>query len=199
MDPHNLALAYSLSTVAGLRASLTVVALSVAIHMHLLQPPDSFAWVGSNVTLVVVCLLAAADFFGDKIPTVDHALHLVHLGLAPLAGLVAAVTVDPSNTTLMTVVGVAGAFIAFAVHALRTTIRAGSSVLSFGALNPLISFAEDAFAFFGILLAFVAPFVVAAFAILTTIGLASLARRILRKRQHIAVAVAAEPVPRAVQ
>jgi hypothetical protein len=188
MDPHNLALAYSLSTAAGLRASLTILALSVAIHMHLLQPPDSFAWVGSNVTLLLVCLLAAADFFGDKIPGVDHGLHLVHAGLAPVAGLVAAVTVDPSNAILMTVVGLVGGFIAFAVHAMRTIIRAGSSAFSFGALNPVISIAEDVIAFIGILLAFIAPFLIAAFAMLATIALVRLARRILRKRRRVAVA-----------
>jgi hypothetical protein len=199
MDPHNLALAYSLSTVAGLRASLTILALSVAIHMHLVQPPDSFAWVGSDLTLLLVCLLAAADFFGDKIPWVDHGLHLVHAGLAPLAGFVAAVTVDPSDAVLMTVVGLVGGFVAFGVHAMRTIIRAGSSAFSFGALNPVISIVEDVFAFIGILLAFIAPFLIAGFAILMTIALVRLARRIMRKRQRVAVALTTEPMPRLVQ
>jgi hypothetical protein len=199
MDPHNLALAYSLSTVAGLRASLTILALSVATHMHLVQPPDSFAWVGSDSTLLLACLLAAADFFGDKIPWVDHGLHLVHVGLAPLAGLVAAVTVDPSDGILMTVVGLVGGFIAFAVHALRMVIRAGSSVLSFGTLNPVISFAEDVIGVIGIILAFIAPFMIAALAILTTIALVRLARRTVQKRQRVAIALTSEPMPRLVQ
>lgn len=199
MDPHNLALAYSLSTVAGLRASLTIVALSVAVHMHLVQPPEAFAWVGSDATLLLVCLFAVADFFGDKIPLIDHGLHLVHAGLAPLAGVVAAVTVDPSDAVMMTMVGIVGGFVAFGVHALRTMIRAGSSTFSFGALNPVISFIEDLIAFFGIVLAFIAPFVIAAFAILTTIALVRLARRIVQKRRRMAIAVTAEPQPYPVQ
>src|SRR5665213_1832149 len=97
MDPHSLALAYSLSSVSGLRASLTILALTIAIHLHAFVPPASMAWVGSNQTLVIVAILAALDFCADKIPGVDLVVHAVHAVLAPVAGGIAAVTVDPSG------------------------------------------------------------------------------------------------------
>src|SRR5665213_2398480 len=136
MDPHSLALAYSLSSVSGLRASLTILALTIAIHLHAFVPPASMAWVGSNQTLVIVAILAALDFCADKIPGVDLVVHAVHAVLAPVAGGIAAVTVDPSGAgvlnpvlsvveDVLAVIGLALAFLApfvMAVLALLATI-----------------------------------------------------------------------------
>src|SRR5665213_3327270 len=82
MDPHSLALAYSLSSVSGLRASLTILALTIAIHLHAFVPPASMAWVGSNQTLVIVAILAARRIHGHRRdPPGDrreHGVHRVH-------------------------------------------------------------------------------------------------------------------------
>lgn len=184
MDAHNLALAYSLSSVAGLRASLTILALCVAIHVHAFAPPDSLAWMGSNVTLAVVAVLAVADFFADKIPLVDHVVHAVHTVLTPVAGGLAAATVDPSASSVMAVVGVFGAANAFGIHGLRATTRVGSTAVSGGALNPVVSIIEDVFAVAGIALAFVAPFLMAAVALLATIAFILMGRRIVRSMRR---------------
>src|ERR1035437_6272789 len=108
MDPHNLALAYSLSSVSGLRASLTILALTVAIHMHAFAVPASMAWVGSDQTLMIVAILSVADFCVDKIPGVDHVVPAVHTVLTPVAGGIAAMTADPSGGGGMTVVALLG-------------------------------------------------------------------------------------------
>src|ERR1700694_1296667 len=126
MEPHNLALAYSLSSVSGLRASLTILAMAVAVHLHAFAPPASMAWVGSDQTLIVVAVLAVADFFADKIPVVDRFVHLVHAVLAPVAGGIAAAAVDPSGGGVLAVVAVLGGANALGVHGLRSTTRAGS-------------------------------------------------------------------------
>jgi hypothetical protein len=169
MDPHNLALAYSLSSVSGLRASLTILALTIAIHMHAFAPPASMAWVGSDQTLIIVAILALADFFADKIPVVDHFVHLVHGVLAPVAGGIAAATADPSGGGVMTIVAVLGGANALGIQGLRATTRAGSSATSAGLLNPVLSLLEDVFAVVGLALAFLAPFVMAGLALIATI------------------------------
>jgi hypothetical protein len=181
VDPHDLALAYSLSTVAGLRASLTILAVTVAIHLHALAAPSSMAWLGSDQTLAIVALFAAADFLGDKIPIVDHALHLVHAALAPAAGGLAAASLDPNGGSSTALVTVLGAGNALGVHALRATTRAGSTVTSLGILNPVISFVEDLVAAVAIAVAFLAPFVSAAIAGIATVLAIVVGRKIARR------------------
>jgi hypothetical protein len=179
MDPHNLALAYSLSSVSGLRASLTILALTIAIHMHAFAPPGSMAWVGSDQTLIVVAILAVLDFCADKIPGVDHVVHAVHAVLAPVAGGIAATTVDPSGGGVLAVVALLGGANALGIHGLRATTRAGSSAASLGALNPVLSIVEDVFALAGLALAFIAPFVMAVVALLATIVFVFVGRRLV--------------------
>jgi hypothetical protein len=179
MDPHNLALAYSLSSVSGLRASLTILALTVAIHMHAFAVPASMAWVGSDQTLIIVAILSVADFCVDKIPGVDHVVHAVHTVLTPVAGGIAAMTADPSGGGVMTVVALLGGANALGILGLRATTRASSSAASLGALNPVLSIVEDVFAVAGLALAFVAPFVMAVVALVATIAFVLVGRRIV--------------------
>jgi hypothetical protein len=179
VGPHSLALAYSLSSIAGLRASLTILALSIAIHTHVFAPPQPMAWLGADATLIVAAIFAVADFFADKIPWVDHVVHAVHAVLAPVAGGVAAAAVDPSGASSVAIAGIAGGVNALGVHGLRATTRAGSSAVSGGALNPVISFVEDVAAIGGLVLAFIAPFVIAVIALVMTLAFALLGRRIV--------------------
>jgi hypothetical protein len=179
MDAHNLALAYSLSSVSGLRASLTILALSIAIHAHAFAPPESMAWVGSNATLIVAALLAFGDFFADKIPGVDNVVHVVHVVLAPVAGAIAATTVDPSGGGVATVVAVLGGANALGVHGLRASLRAGSSAASLGAFNPVLSVVEDVVTLVGLAFAFVAPFVAAVAALVATLLFVLIGRHIV--------------------
>jgi hypothetical protein len=177
VDPQNLALAYSLSTVAGLRASLTILAVAIAVHLHAFTPPNALAWLASDTTLYVVGALVVADFFADKIPVVDHVLHLVHAGLAPAAGGIAAASLDGSGGGDAVVFALLGAGNALGIHALRSTTRVGATAVSFGILNPILSIVEDGLAVVALALAFIAPFVMAALAIAATIGALIAGRR----------------------
>jgi RimJ/RimL family protein N-acetyltransferase len=64
-----------LSSVAGLRATLTVLALAIAVHLHALAAPPEVAWLASDTTLWIAGVATICDVFGDKIPLLDHALH----------------------------------------------------------------------------------------------------------------------------
>lgn len=180
MDPHDLALAYALSTIAGLRASLTIAAISLATHLHWLEPSGALHWLASDATLAIAGVLAVAEFVADKIPVVDHALHVVHVFLAPVAGGTAALAAVPSGSDSgAIVVAVLAGSNALAIHGLRSAARGASSAISLGALNPLASLGEDAIAIGGLTAAFFAPITVAAIALmLTAIALVAV-RRIL--------------------
>lgn len=181
MDPHSLALAYSLSSVSGLRASLTILALTIAIRMHAFSPPGSMAWLGSDQTLIVVAILAVADFFADKIPGVDHVVHGVHTVLAPIAGGIAATTVDPTGGGVATIVAVLGGANALGILGLRAGVRASTSAASVGILNPVVSIVEDVLAVAGLALAFLAPVVMAFVALLATIAFVLVGRSVMRR------------------
>jgi hypothetical protein len=181
VDPHSLALAYALSTIAGLRASLTVLAVAVAIHVHAIAAPAAMPWLASDATLAVAAIFAVADFFADKIPVVDHAVHLVHVVLAPAAGGIAAAGVDPSSSGAMAAVAVLGGANALGVLGLRATTRAGSTAFSGGLLNAVVSIAEDAVAVAGIIVAFMAPVAMACVALVLTLAFVLLARAALRR------------------
>lgn len=183
MDAHDLALAYSLSAISGLRAALTMLAVTVAVHLHVFEPPAPLSWLGSDTTLLIVGLFVIADFFGDKVPIVDHALHLVHTVLAPVAGGIAASSVDPSNGTVA-VAGLLGAANALGVHSVKSAVRVGTSAVSLGVLTPVISIVEDVIAAVALLAAFLAPIAMAIVTIVATIFAIATGRRLWRWLAH---------------
>ena len=179
MDPHDVALAYSLSTIAGLRASLTVLAVTIAVHYHAFTPPPALDWLASDNTMLVAGILTAMDFFGDKIPVVDHLLHAVHTALAPVAGGVAAASLDHSGGNAMAVVAALGAANALGIHGLKSATRAGTTVVSFGFLTPIVSVVEDVIAIASLAFAFVAPFIFGFIAIIATVFAVTIGRRVI--------------------
>lgn len=132
-----------LSGAAGLNAYvplLLVGLLSRAGVMHLSQPFDLLMnpWV-----LVGVGVLGALDFVGDKIPGVDHVLHVVGGVVNTAAGAVlfAAQTgvadVPPALSMAL------GVIVAGGVHATRTAVRPVATATTAGLGNPVVSTVED--------------------------------------------------------
>ena len=209
LNPQALALAYALSTVAGLRSSLTVLALSIAVHQHVIVVPAALAWLASDVTVIVAAVFALADFAADKVPVVDHGLHLAHTVLAPFAGGVAGFALLPDITGPhdaasalaaggpAIVLAVAGGAIAFVVNALRGAIRVAVSALSLGVLNPAVSIIEDVCTVAALIVAFIAPFVAAAIALAITLGALIVGTRMIRAAaaRRRTAAVGAGPPP----
>ncbi len=185
MDGHDLALAYSLSSIAGLRASLTIAAVSLAVHLHWLAGPPGMTWIGSDVTLGIAALLAVADFVADKVPGVDHVLHLVHMVLAPVAGGTVALTADPTlagnGNAAIVVAAIAGAN-ALGINGLRSSTRAASSATTMGMLNPVVSLVEDFVAAIALVAAFAVPIIVAVMVLLLTVIAIVIVRRVLGGR-----------------
>jgi hypothetical protein len=187
MDASEFAMAYGLSTSIGLRAFLTLAVSSIAIHYGLFHLSPKFAWLGSTTTMWVLIVLAIAEFFSDKIPVVDNLMHGLYTAIKPISAAILAGAALPyaSDTEMYIAMGLA-ALNAFGVHTAATGIRAVSTTTTLGVANPIVSVVEDGVAAIGIVLSVFAPFVAAAFAIVITIAIVWLARRIylmLRSRQ----------------
>ena len=180
MDPHDIALAYALSTIAGLRASLTIAGVSLAVHLHWIPLPASMHWLGTDATLAIAGALAVAELLADKVPIVDHGLHALHLVLAPLVGGAAAVAVDPAQSaSAATTVAILAGANALGITSLRAAARGATTTFSMGTLNPVVSLLEDVLAIGALAATFFAPFAVAAVALILTIAALVAVRRIL--------------------
>lgn len=127
------------------------------VHTGTLNPPESLAWVGSWWFLFLASSAAVVEFFGDKVPALDHALHAVHFVLAPLVGGITAMTGYHGDPTVDVILGVLGGGSALLIHSARSGIRLISSAGTLGVANPFISIIEDMIAVCFILIAILAP------------------------------------------
>lgn len=180
--PTQYAVAYVLSSTAGVRAFVTLLAVSLAMHWGLLPPPPhQFAWLASDGALVVLVVASILEVLGDKIPLVDHGLHVLHTVAKPLAGIVIAGTiVSPDNDPNAVLLGALGGINALAIHGVSATVRAASTATTGGIANPIVSAIEDGLAIGGIVLGWFFPFFVAAAMLLLTIAGILCVRRLVR-------------------
>jgi hypothetical protein len=98
---------------------------------------------GDPLVLGIVGVVGLADFVGDKVPIVDHVLHVIGTVVAPVVGGVlalAAATAFDVSPGLVVPLGVAAAL---ATQVGRTAARPVSTVTTGGGGNPVLSLAED--------------------------------------------------------
>jgi hypothetical protein len=186
MDPTQFATAYALSTSVGLRPFLTLVLASLAMHFGYLHPSHPFAALGSDGATVLLAVLAVLEFFAEKVPAVDHALHAVHFATKPVAaalliGATDAALIPAGDPAIGYALMGAAALNALGVHAGVAGLRGASTVTTAGIGNPFVSLIEDALTIVATVLAILAPLAGAALALLITIALFLLARAVVRQ------------------
>jgi uncharacterized membrane protein len=179
--PTQYALAYVLTSTAGVRAFVTLLAVSLAMHWGLLPaPPHQFAWLASDGALAILVVTAILEVLGDKIPFIDHGLHALHTIAKPLAGAVIAGTiVSPDNDPSMILLGILGGANALGIHGMSATARAASTATTGGLANPIVSVVEDGIAIGGIVLGWFLPFLTAGIVLAATIVGVICVRRLL--------------------
>ena len=172
MDPAGFATVYALSASVGLRPFLTLALASLAMHFGYLHPSLGFAYLGTDGAALLLGSLAALEFAGDKIPVLDHALHVVHFATKPVAAALLVGSALPSSGSpeagtygLMAL----AAFNALGVHTGVTALRGASTATTLGMASPFISLGEDVLAIAGTVLAFALPFAGAAAAAILTV------------------------------
>ena len=190
------ALAYALTTTAGLRGFLTLFAASVAAHYHLIHPAGAFAWLASDTATVVLGAFALFEVVADKVPALDNVLHVVSFAVRPLAGaiLVGGTIQTDHPGTLYTAMAL-GALNTLVVHSTSAAARAASTVSTLGTANAPISAGEDATSIFGIILAFLHPYIAAILALLFVLTLVVIAVIVLAVHHGARNGAAARPSP----
>lgn len=132
-----------LSGAAGLNAFVPLLLVGVLSRFGVLGLNEPFDLLGNTWVLVGIGVLGLLDFVGDKIPGVDHALHLLGGVVNTAAGAVlfAAQTgvadVPPALSMAL------GVIVAGGVHATRAAVRPVATASTGGLGNPVVSGVED--------------------------------------------------------
>ncbi|TSA88069.1 DUF4126 domain-containing protein [Deinococcus detaillensis] len=148
---------FGLSGAAGLNAYVPLLIVGLLQRYGVIALPESYALLSNTWVLLGITVVGALDFVGDKIPGIDHALHVFGGILNAAAGAVlfashAGIThLDPSVSLLL------GFVVAGSVQMGRTVLRPASTALTGGLANPLVSTAEDGTSVLLSILAIFAP------------------------------------------
>lgn len=140
-----IATAFGLSAATGLNAyiPLLIVALVARFTDWLVLAPP-YDTISSPWVIGALIVLAAIEFFADKVPGVDHVNDIVGTFVRPAAGalLFAATTgvVQDMNPALAVI---AGLLVAGTVHAAKASFRPIVTASTAGVGNPVVSTAED--------------------------------------------------------
>jgi hypothetical protein len=161
----SVALGIGLAACAGLRAWLPLLLAGALARGGFLELGSAFGFMTSNRALVLFAVATLVEIVGDKFPAVDHALDSISTVLRPAAGalLAASVMWQISDPLTAMALGVAvGAPSALVPHAAKSLLRAGSTALTGGLANPVLSLVEDVAAVALFILAVVVPVLLAA-------------------------------------
>ncbi len=156
--------ALGLSSTAGLRAYLPLLALGIASDITgangepLIPLQQNFQFLGSPLAIGILVLLVLVEIGADKIPVLDHVNDAVHTIIRPAAGaLIMAGTQNSLSDTSTIVAAIVGAVLALATHGVKAGTRAATTATTAGAANPVVSLVEDVVSIIVILLLVLAP------------------------------------------
>jgi hypothetical protein len=138
------ALGVALAAAVGLRVFVPLLVVALAARMGNLDPPTSFAWIGTTPAIATLAIAAVAEIAAYYIPGVDNLLDMLMTPLALIAGTLVMVAPlwDLPPLVKWTVAIVAGGGAAGVTQGLSAVLRAKSTVGTAGLGNPVISTGE---------------------------------------------------------
>jgi Domain of unknown function (DUF4126) len=174
--------AFGLSGAAGLNAFLPLFVSALLARIGVIDLGEPFDELSSTLGLSVLAALLVADFVGDKVPVVDHVLHIAGTVVAPASGAILFTGQTGLETDIPTGLAVVlGAVTAGSIHAGRAAVRPASTASTAGAGNPVLSLSEDGLSGGLTALAFVIPILafllVIGFLVVLVLGWRRLRRR----------------------
>lgn len=185
-EAHLFAVGVLLAWLAGIRVYLTVFGVGLAGFFGWLDLPQALQVTESPWVLGVSGVLAAVEFFADKIPGVDSLWDLMHTLLRiPAGAFLAAAALSPDGQ-LSGAMAAAGAVAAMSSHAVKSGTRAMLNTSPEPFSNVTASSAEDMAVLGGLGLVFTFPWVALGIAVTLTLLMALLLwwvwRKLFRRR-----------------
>lgn len=175
--------AVGLSGAAGLNAYLPLLLSAVLERLDVVELGEPFGALSGNAGIAILSALLVADLVGDKIPGVDHVLHIAGTVVHPVAGALLFVGQTGIDTGMpAAVAAVLGAATAETLHGGRAALRPASTATTAGIGNPLLSLGEDIASLLLTILAFALPVVALLLVLLLVVAVVSAWRRLGRRR-----------------
>ncbi|VVE48208.1 hypothetical protein PMO31116_04485 [Pandoraea morbifera] len=154
----SIALGAGLSWGSGLRLYLTVFCAGMAARLGWLHLPPSLEVLASTWVIATAGVLAAIEFFADKIPFVDSAWDAIHTFIRIPAGIVlGAAALGQMDPTVTVLAGLAGGALAGTAHLAKAGSRALINTSPEPFSNVAASAGEDVSTVGGLALAFFLP------------------------------------------
>ena len=163
----------AIAAACGLRAFMPLLALSLGVRFDFVHVDHAAAWIASTPVLVTLVWATVLEVVADKVPALDHLLDLIGTGLRPAAaGIAGWCTFEGVHPALAIAAALLLGGGAMGLHVAKAKVRLGSSMLTLGGANPVLSFLEDAIAAGLSALALLAPIaaVVAALMVVWVLG-----------------------------
>ena len=171
--------AVGLSGAAGLNAYLPLLMAAVLERLGVVELGEPIGTLSGNAGIAVLAVLFLADFVGDKVPGVDHVLHVVGTVIHPVAGALLFVGGTGIETGIpAAVAAVLGAATAETLHGGRAALRPASTATTGGIANPVLSLAEDGASLLLTIVAFALPVLALLLVLALLAAVVSAARRI---------------------
>lgn len=159
-----------LSGAAGLNAFIPLLLVGLLSRADVIQLNAPFDLLANPWVLLGVAVIGALDFVGDKIPGVDHVLHVAGGVVNAAAGAVlfasqaGVADVPPALSMAL------GLIVAGGVQATRTAVRPVATATTAGLGNPVVSTVEDGTSLLLSALAVFAPLVAALLLVVIVVG-----------------------------
>jgi len=184
-EAHLFALGVLLAWLAGIRVYLTVFGVGIAGYLGWLDLPQALEVTTSPWVIGLSAVLAAAEFFADKIPGVDSGWDLLHTLLRIPAGAFLAASAMSPDGDLGTGMLATGAGVALTSHLLKSGSRALLNTSPEPVSNWTASVTEDVAVVGALALAFAHPWIalslVESVTVLFALGILWLWRRLFRR------------------
>lgn len=177
--------AFGLSTAAGLNAYIPLLVVGLlGRYTDLIQLSGPYEILKHPAVLLVIAVLALLDFIADKVPAVDHALHMVGLIISPLAGAILFLAANgPDGMINPWLAAFCGIVLAGLTHGARATARPIATATTGGVGNPILSFVEDSTALVLSVLSVLLPVLAFVLVVLFALLMVLLMRRVWVRRQ----------------
>lgn len=153
----------AVAAACGLRAFLPLLLLGLAARAGVVQLHEGTRWMSGDLALTALAVATVVEILGDKVPVVDHVLDGIGTVLRPLAaslGAYAALVSWPTPWGQLAALALGA--LAVGVHLVKAKVRIGSSALTLGSANPVLSLLEDALSLALVALAILAPLAILA-------------------------------------
>lgn len=134
-----------LAAACGFRVFFPPLLLAVAAHYGWVTLPESYAWLGSQQSFLVLSIAAVLEVVGFCIPWVDNLLDTIAVPMALVSGVLVSApflgSLDPGVRWTLAIVAGGGA--AGTVQAGSMALRALSTAATGGLANPLFAVIES--------------------------------------------------------